>query len=66
MVTKKKTEPKTITIRKNLTWGGEYRIPGKRDTEASAYYTDDKEDAVETAKAIHGKDIIIKFRSVRK
>ena len=57
-------KPKTITIRKNLTWGGEYRVPGKRDTEASACYSDDKEEAVETAKAIHGKNVIIKFRSV--
>jgi hypothetical protein len=64
MVTKKKTEPKTITIRKNVMYG-EYRVPGKKGTEASAYYTDDKEDAVATAKAEHGKNVVIKFRSVR-
>ena len=64
MVTKKKTEPKTITIRKNVTYG-EYRVPGRKSTEAAAYYTDDKEDAVATAKAEHGKNVVIKFRSVR-
>lgn len=56
---------KTITITKNLNYG-EYRVPGKKGTEADSYYTDDKEDAIETAKAIHGKTAIIKFRSVRK
>ena len=54
---------KTITITKNY---NEYRVPGKKGTEASAYYTDDKEDAIETAKAEHGKNVVIKFRSVRK
>ena len=64
MVTKKKPEPKTITIRKNISLN-EYRVPGKRNTEASAYYTEEKEDAVLTAKDMHGKNVIIKFRSVR-
>jgi len=64
MVAKKKIEPKTITICKNVTYG-EYRVPGRKGTEASAYYTDDKEDAVATAKAEHGKNVVIKFRSVR-
>jgi len=54
--------PKTITIRKR---DGEYRVPGKKGTEASSYYTDDKEDAILTAQAEHGKNIIIKFRSAR-
>lgn len=56
---------KTITIIKNLNYN-EYRVPGKKGTEASAYYTDDKEDAIATAKAEHGKNVVIKFRSVRK
>ena len=64
MVTKKKPEPKTITIRKNISFN-EYRVPGKRNTEASAYYTEEKEDAVLTAKDMHGKNVIIKFKSVR-
>jgi hypothetical protein len=64
MVTKKKVTPKTITIRKNLTYN-EYRVPGKKGTEASAYYSDDKEDAILTAIAEHGKNIIIKFKSVK-
>jgi hypothetical protein len=55
---------KTITITKNVNYN-EYRVPGKKGTEASAYYTDDKEDAINTAKAEHGKNITIKFRSVR-
>ena len=59
MVATKKT-PKTITIRKKY---NEYRVPGKKGTEASAYYTDDKEDAILTAMAEHGKNIVIKFRS---
>jgi len=53
---------KTITIHKR---DGEYRVPGKKGTEASSYYTDDKEDAIRTAKAEHGNKITIKFRSVK-
>jgi hypothetical protein len=56
---------KTITIVKNIGLN-EYRVPGKKGTEASAYYTDDKDDAIATAKAEHGRNIVIKFRSVRK
>jgi hypothetical protein len=59
MVTAKKA-PKVVTIKKHY---GEYRVPGKKGTEASAYYTDDKEDAILTAMAEHGKNITIKFRS---
>ena len=40
---------------------GEYRVPGPEHTEAQAYYTDDREDAVGTAKQVHGKDIEIHF-----
>jgi len=53
-----------ITILKNTALN-EYRVPGKKGTETSSYYTDDKEDAIATAKAEHGKGIIIKFRTVR-
>jgi len=48
---------------------GEYRVPGPQGTEAQAYYTDDKQDAIGTAeymwKSISKSDpIIIRFRSV--
>ncbi len=59
----KKTENKTVWITKHVGYN-EYRVPGKKGTEASAYYTDDKEDAIATAKAEHGKNITIKFKSV--
>ena len=64
MVAKKKTEPKTVIITKNTS--DEYRVPGKKGTEASSYYTDDKEDAILTAQAEHGKNIIIKFKTARR
>lgn len=44
---------------------GKYRVPGPDDTEAQAYYTNDKEDAASTAKQIWGDDVEIKFRSGR-
>ncbi len=59
----KEKAPKVITIKKSSTYN-EYRVPGKKGTEASAYYTDDKQDAIDTAIAEHGKNIVIKFRSV--
>jgi hypothetical protein len=62
MATEKKTKTE-ITIKKHSGYG-EYRVPGKKGTEASAYYTDTKEDAILTAQAEHGKNIVIKFRSV--
>jgi hypothetical protein len=64
MATKKRETPKTITIQKNIAYN-EYRVPGKKGTEASSYYTDDKEDAIRTAKAEHGNNITIKFKSVK-
>lgn len=51
---------KTITILQ-ASWG-EYRVPGPKGTEAQAYYTDDREDAVGTAKAIYGQDTKVKFK----
>ena len=41
----------TVTIRKR---DGEYRVPGPAHTEAQAYYTDDKADAIATACSMHG------------
>lgn len=52
-----------ITIRFNRDYN-EYRVPGKVNNEAQAYYTDDKEDAIDTAKLIHGEDVKITFRNV--
>lgn len=57
-------DKKIVTIKKNVSYN-EYRVPGKSGNEASAYYTDDKDDAIATARAEHGNDIIIKFKSVR-
>lgn len=59
-----KKQPKVVTIIKDPGYN-EYRVPGKKGTEASAYYTDDKEDAILTAQAEHGKNIVIKFRTKR-
>lgn len=43
----------------------EYRVPGPKGTEAQAYYTDDKDDAIGTAKDMYGtEDITITFRTV--
>lgn len=52
---------KTVTILRDVDWD-EYQVPSEQ--EGSYYYTDDKEDAVDTAKAIHGQDAIIKYRQV--
>lgn len=38
----------------------EYRVPGIDGNEASAYYTHDKGDAIQTAQHIHGKECEIK------
>ncbi len=40
--------------------GEEYRVPGPDRTEAQAYYTDDRADAIDTARAIHGQ-VILRF-----
>lgn len=41
---------------------GEFRVPGPDGREASAYYTDDRTDAVNTARHMHGAHIIPRFR----
>ena len=50
----------TITIRFDDT--GEHRVPGPAKTEAQAYYTDDREDAVGTARHVFGQDVVCKFK----
>lgn len=62
-VMKTNHEPKKVTILKN-TSTCEYRVPGPAGTEAQAYYTDDKRDAIGTAQHMYGKDIQIGFRGV--
>ena len=53
-----------VTILKN-SGTGEYRVPGPAGTEAQAYYTDDRQDAVGTAKHMwKGYDIVLTFRHV--
>ena len=44
--------------------GEEYRVPGPEGTEAQAHYTDDREDAIGTAKVVFGSDVTISFRRV--
>lgn len=56
--------PKKVTILKD-SGTGEYRVPGPAGTEAQAYYTDDRNDAVGTARSMwKGHDISITFKSV--
>lgn len=43
---------------------GEYRVPALNKKESGAYYTDDKEDAIETAKIMYkGKNMSFRFKS---
>ena len=54
---------KTIIIKKDDY--NEYRVPSPDNTEAGAYYTDDKADAIGTATTMyHPKTIKVKFRRV--
>ena len=50
-----------LTITKDA--NGEYRVPGPNGTEAQAYYTDDKADALDTARLEHPLTVF-KFRTV--
>lgn len=54
---------KEIVITYSLAWA-EYRVPGPNGTEAQACYTEDKEDAEDTARAIYGSDVVISFQDV--
>ena len=55
---------KKITILKD-TSTGEYRVPGPAGTEAQAYYTDDRNDAIGTAQHMwKGHDISITFKHI--
>jgi hypothetical protein len=48
----------TIRYNRNL---NEYKVPGIPNNEANAYYTDDRKDAIDTAKSIYGTDVTIKI-----
>ena len=52
-----------VTIKYSRQWE-EYQVPGPDGTEAQVCYTDDKDDAIGTAKAIYGGEVEIKFRRV--
>jgi hypothetical protein len=46
---------------------GEYRVPGpKGKEEAGAYYTNDRGDAIATAKLMYGEEVEIRFRGRRR
>ena len=55
---------KNITIIYRPEWD-EYEVPDKTKSLQSGYFTDDKEDATDTARTIYGNDIVIKFKTVR-
>jgi hypothetical protein len=48
----------------------EYRVPGPKGTEAQAYYTNDRQDAILTAREMHkitpdARDVVIRIKRVR-
>lgn len=54
----------SVTILKDSSTG-EYRVPAKDGKEAGAYYTDDKQDAIDTAKMMYkDTELTVKFRTV--
>ena len=69
--TAKPTTHITIERMDQGSYGYEYRVPSPDDREAAAYYTDDKDDAVATARMMWGyqlgescPEFIVKFRTV--
>ena len=57
-----------IVIKHSEQWN-EYRVPGLVDGEPNykdlyLYFTDDLEDAEDTAREIFGKDVVIKHKEV--
>lgn len=57
------TKLQTIII--TLNDDDEYRVPGPKRTEAQAYYTNDREDALNTARHIYGDAVILRIKRVR-
>jgi len=61
-------EQHQVTIKYSREWN-EYRVPGLVSGKPSyeekyVYFTDDKEDAEDTARTIFGKDVVIKHKRV--
>ncbi len=54
---------KRITIKYDTGWE-QYVVPGPDGTEAQTYFTDDKQDAEDTCRAIYGADVQITHRRV--
>lgn len=63
ILTENKEEVVKVTIEKDSSTG-EFRVPAKDKSEKGAYYTDDKQDATDTAKKIYGEKVKISFKSV--
>ena len=53
----------TVTI-KYIRDYDEYRVPGANGKESTAYYTNDKQDALGTARLTYGPETSFRFRSV--
>lgn len=45
-------------------WNEEYRVPGPSGSEAQAYYTNDREDALGTARVVWGSTVSIRIKRV--
>lgn len=60
---KKPAQSRKITIKYHRGYD-EYRVPSPDGSEAGAAYTNDKQDAIGTAKAMHGDHVAITFRKV--
>ena len=54
-------KPITITIAYDVS-DKEYRVPAPNDREAGAYYTNDRDDALGTARIIYADRGPVKFR----
>ena len=56
---------RNVTIIFDPDWN-EYRVPGPAGTEAQAYYTDDRDDAIDTALVIWGAGANISVQRKRR
>tara|TARA_R110000765_G_scaffold264278_1_gene363862 strand:- start:417 stop:623 length:207 start_codon:yes stop_codon:yes gene_type:complete len=43
----------------------EFRVQGVNNDQASSYYTDDRQDAIDTARAMHGEYIRLDWQRVK-
>jgi len=51
----------TITITHD---GYDFKVPGPDGREATTYYADDRQDALDTARHQYGQDIVVRFKKV--